>query len=172
MSSDSYNRWGWVTIVSTCALSVVWVLYFMFVQVDVDLDEEREIEIAAMTESVDISKITDYWISSELMVQKGKEIYGQYCSLCHGTTGRGDGIAGRGLKPAPRNFIKGAWKFGGQSKDIYQIISKGSPETSMAAFSHVPKLERWALVHFVRSLSKKRTKDNLEKLKDFALSSN
>lgn len=171
MSLDSYNKWGWITVLLTCALSVTWILYFMFVQVPIDLDEVGEVSPPVESIPLDISGVKDYWLTSELMVAKGKELYNQYCALCHGPTGKGDGVAGRGLKPAPRNFISGDWKYGGRSQDLYNIITKGSPGTSMASFSHVPKLERWALVHFVRSLTKKPVKDSPEQLKNFATQS-
>ena len=166
--SDSYNKWGWIVLIITVSFSVVWILYFMIVQVPVDLGEETNIPPVIAGVSVDISQVEDYWVSGELMVQKGAEVYAVYCALCHGATGRGDGVAGRGLKPPPRDFIEGDWKYGGNSINLFTIITKGSEGTSMASFSHIQKLERWALVHFIRSLTKKPVPDDPTQTKEFA----
>ena len=84
-------------------------------------------------------------------------------------TGRGDGTAGRGLQPPPRDFTEGDWKYGGSSIDLFTVITQGSEGTSMASFSHIPKLERWALVHFIRSLTKKPVPDDPDQVKEFAI---
>lgn len=165
--SDSYNKWGWIVLLSSMGLSTIWVLYFMLVQVNVDLGEAEAPAPLVSGQSVDISEIEDYWMSSDPMVQKGQEVYMMYCALCHGNQGRGDGIAGRGLKPPPRDFSKGDWRYGGTRIGIYEIVSQGSEGTSMAAFSHIPKRERWALVHFVRSLGQP-VSDEDQKTKEFA----
>ena len=167
--SDSYNKWGWIVLITTVSLSVAWILYFMIIQVPVDLGEETYIPPVIAGVSVDISQVQDYWISGELMVQKGAEVYATYCALCHGATGRGDGVAGRGLKPPPRDFIEGDWKYGGSSINLFKVITDGSEGTSMASFSHIPKLERWALVHFIRSLTKKPVPDDPAQTKEFAV---
>ena len=78
--SDSYNKWGWAVLITTVSLSVVWILYFMIVQVPVDLGEETYIPPVIAGASVDISQVKDYWISGELMVQKGAEVYATYCA--------------------------------------------------------------------------------------------
>ena len=168
MPDTSYNKWGWVVLLSTVFVSVLWVLYFMIVIEPVDLGEESNVIPVIAGVRTDVGAVKDYWMSSDLMIQKGAEVYSIYCALCHGAQGRGDGVAGRGLNPPPRNFYLGDWKFGGTSIDIFKVITQGSKGTSMAAFSHIPKKERWALVHFVRSLSKDSIPDDLNKTKEFA----
>ena len=96
--SQSYNKGGWIVFISCLCFSVVWVLYFMIFSVPVDLDEVADIPVP-IVKNIDISQVQDYWIESELMVQKGAQIYSTYCALCHGVRGKGDGIAGKSLKP-------------------------------------------------------------------------
>jgi mono/diheme cytochrome c family protein len=43
----------------------------------------------------------------------GKEQYVQYCRPCHGDNGDGKGISATGLRPPPRDFTQGLFKFGG-----------------------------------------------------------
>ena len=102
------------------------------------------------------------------MIRKGAEVYSTYCALCHGPQGKGDGIAGRGLKPPPRDFTEGDWKHGGTRIDLFKIITAGSEGTSMAPFAHIAKKERWALVHFIRSLTKNKISDDSAHTQEFA----
>ncbi|MCF8058288.1 MAG: c-type cytochrome [Bacteriovoracaceae bacterium] len=45
-------------------------------------------------------------------LNKGKQIYSEYCMACHGVNGDGNGVAAKGLQPPPRNFKLGIIKFG------------------------------------------------------------
>lgn len=90
----------------------------------------------------------------ELLAQ-GSAIYQVHCKSCHGEEGGGDGFAAASLRPAPRNFKSGEWRFGGTPLQVYRTISMGSPGTGMASFSGLSIKERLSLAHFVRSLSPK-----------------
>ena len=172
--SQGYNQGGWLVLLACVLSSTVLVLFFMGGFISVDLGESEDdipqSVLAAVAEAVDISQVEDFWKTSDVMVQKGAQVYSTYCALCHGATGIGDGIAGRGLTPPPRNFTKNDWKFGGSSISLFTVITKGSEGTSMASFSHIPKKERWALVHFIRSLNEQPIPDDLAKTKEFAQS--
>ena len=108
------------------------------------------------------------WISSRDLIAHGKKIYKTNCAICHGATGAGDGIAGKSLRPPPRSFIEGEWKQGGDSINLYKSITNGVKGSSMAGFKHLPKKDRWALVHFIRSITKKKIPDNANELASFA----
>ncbi len=43
-------------------------------------------------------------LSSVLAAQNGESIYKDYCAVCHGESGKGDGPAGVGLNPKPKDF--------------------------------------------------------------------
>lgn len=98
--------------------------------------------------------------SSPALIEKGKASYVKNCVLCHGETGKGDGIAGKALKPAPRNFITDAFK-GKDGKGkiekptvqiIYDTITDGITGTMMAPFKHIPEDERWGMSYFILKL--------------------
>src|SRR5207249_2413789 len=76
----------------------------------------------------------------------------------------GDGPAAVALNPKPRNFHEGYWKYGGGVARIVQTVSTGSPGTAMAAFTNIPLEDRFALAHYVRSLSPKPGEDKPEDL--------
>src|SRR4051812_19034721 len=44
-------------------------------------------------------------------LQEGHDAYMLYCYACHGENGDGHGPSSYGLRPAPRDFTKGIFKF-------------------------------------------------------------
>ncbi len=57
-----------------------------------------------MVQGVKDFKYYEPWTSPEFgmaSVDRGKVVYKEYCSQCHGATGKGDGPAGSGLEPKP-----------------------------------------------------------------------
>lgn len=85
------------------------------------------------------------------LIETGKAVYAQNCITCHGTNGLGDGPAAAALNPKPRNFASGEWKNGGAPSQIYTTLTKGY--NTMPAFSTLSIKERWALTHFIRTIS-------------------
>jgi len=98
------------------------------------------------------------------LVAKGKSLFAVNCASCHGANGFGDGPAAVALNPKPRNFHEGYWKYGGGVARVVRTISTGSPGTAMTAFTNIPLEDRFALAHFVRSLSPKPEEDKAEDL--------
>ena len=90
---------------------------------------------------------------------EGKKLYAQYCVVCHGDKGRGDGIAAAGLTPKPADHS--SEKIQKQSDGaIYWKMTNGRPP--MAAYNATLKEEqRWALVTYIRTLAApvKKAKD-------------
>ncbi len=89
---------------------------------------------------------------NEDATKKGKKLYAQMCSICHGDKGKGDGIAGAALKPTPANFT--SEKVQDESDGaIFWKMSEG--RTPMAAYKGSLKEEqRWQLVNYIRTLKK------------------
>ena len=88
------------------------------------------------------------------LVDKGKELFRTNCASCHGDDGQGDGLTAGTLNPKPRNFHSlGAWKNGSKVSQIFKTLQEGIPGGAMAAFNYMPPLERFALIHYIRSLS-------------------
>jgi len=48
----------------------------------------------------------------------GKALYGEYCAVCHGTAGKGDGPAAAALKEAPPDLTQIASKNGGKFPEL------------------------------------------------------
>ena len=169
MKKDSfYNKYGFLFFLGTLFFSSLWVLYFMFFNNSIDLGE---LEVSGASKVATEGNLTEEdkkipWLSSESLIQHGRKIYKTQCALCHGEKGLGDGSPG--LVPAPRNLVEGKWKQGGSSKALFLTLEKGVPGSSMVSFKHLPKIDRWALVHYMRSLTKNKVPDDSKKLEEFA----
>ena len=85
------------------------------------------------------------------------------CFTCHGMTGKGDGPAGAAIKPPPRDFSKGDFKFDankdgtpGTDEDLALIIKNGAGpyggNVMMAPWGHLSEKEIQDVVAYVRSL--------------------
>jgi mono/diheme cytochrome c family protein len=91
----------------------------------------------------------------ELLAQ-GKKLYEQNCMPCHGPKGDGKGPAGALLKPPPRDFNRplSQWTYSkGDLKKVFDVISKGIPNTSMVKWDQLSEQDRWALVYFVEGFA-------------------
>ena len=80
----------------------------------------------------------------------GKQLYTQFCAICHGKKGKGDGVAGMALKPRPSNFTKEIVQKQSDGA-IYWKVTEGKPP--MAAYKEtLTDEQRWQLVNYIRSL--------------------
>lgn len=99
-------------------------------------------------------------IGSEEQRQAGKELYGRYCSQCHGDQGDGKGVAAPRLKPRPRDFTRGIYKLrttpSGSlptTTDIVRSIRHGLPYTSMPPWPQLSDREVTELAYYIKSFS-------------------
>lgn len=86
-------------------------------------------------------------------LERGKILYEQYCVVCHGETGAGDGSAvGENRFPAtyaPMNLTRED-ALGLTDGYIFGIISNG--RTLMPSYRRIPSDDRWYIVNYVRQL--------------------
>lgn len=55
----------------------------------------------------------------------GKEKYNTLCAVCHGTSGKGDGLAAAGLQVKPRDHTNGNYMNGQTDQRLFDVIKKG-----------------------------------------------
>jgi copper transport protein len=83
----------------------------------------------------------------------GQLLYSQSCLACHGATGRGDGPAGRALRPPPADF-RVHMAAGHTDGQLFDWLSNGVPGTSMPAFRDQLSVEdRWNLINYLRTFA-------------------
>lgn len=95
-----------------------------------------------MSQGVNDFKYYEPWTSAEFdkaSVSRGKTLYKEYCSQCHGATGKGDGPAASGLDPKPAihaniPFEKLPMEY------LYNVINHGGP-----AIGKSPNMPYWNL---------------------------
>jgi len=65
---------------------------------------------------------------------EGKKLYTNYCSACHGDTGRGDGPSGRALPARPADHTNGAVMNQLNDKFLVDVITKGGSAIGKSSF--------------------------------------
>jgi mono/diheme cytochrome c family protein len=167
-NNDQYNKGGLVAFVFSMVFCFVFFVYIAFVHPGVDLKEVAETVPADGVPVFNMSSVEKPWVPNEEVAKHGAKVYATNCAVCHGAEGKGDGAAGAGLNPKPRNLVAGGWKQGGDSISQYKTLQNGIPGGSMASFKHLPKADRWALVQFIHSITQDKTADDPEALEKFA----
>jgi mono/diheme cytochrome c family protein len=90
--------------------------------------------------------------------EEGQILYGQFCAVCHGVGGKGDGPTAAALDPRPADHTDAAYMGALSDAQLYEVIEKGG-----AAVGKSPLMTPWGgvltdeqirdLVAFVRTLS-------------------
>ncbi|GMQ82542.1 MAG: cytochrome c/FTR1 family iron permease [Rhodothermia bacterium] len=83
---------------------------------------------------------------------KGKQLFAEYCSLCHGSSGAGDGPAASALTPRPSDFVGGERIPLLAPFQVYNTMRLGVEGTAMQAFGELSDQDVWNLAFFVKSL--------------------
>jgi mono/diheme cytochrome c family protein len=85
-------------------------------------------------------------------VKQGKSIYAQFCAICHGDKGKGDGIAGGSLSPKPANFTTEIFNKQTDGAVFWKLTEGRAP---MAGYKEtLSETKRWQLVNYLKSLKK------------------
>jgi mono/diheme cytochrome c family protein len=94
-------------------------------------------------------------------LDRGEQLYGTYCRVCHGDTGLGDGpVSNASVRRGP---FSGVYPLVGLTTGrsdgyIYNVIKIGNggvPGFRMPAYGRIPAEDRWHLVNYVRYLVRK-----------------
>jgi mono/diheme cytochrome c family protein len=100
------------------------------------------------------------WAQENL--KTGESVYRENCAACHGESGDGKGPEANRLETKPRDFTAGIYKFrttpSGSlplDQDIFRTITQGVRGTSMLAQLQLSEQERWAVVQYLKTFSRR-----------------
>ena len=103
-------------------------------------------------------------------LNKGKQIYAEYCMACHGVNGDGKGVAAKGLKVPPRNFQQGIYKFGHvvsgelpHDEDFFKLLHEGLNGTAMLPWD-LTRGQMDAVVQYIKTFAPKAWEGKDKKL--------
>ena len=113
------------------------------------VEKDLQLQEAKVIPPVDVLSIID---PSPEIIAKGKMLFEQNCSSCHGNAGKGDGPAGEALDPKPRNYTQSTgWKNGMKLSEIYKTLEEGIPGSGMASYNYLLPEDKLALGTYIRS---------------------
>lgn len=90
--------------------------------------------------------------ADQSVLKEGKKLYVQMCAMCHGDTGKGDGIAGTAFDPRPANFNTVMVQDQSDGAIFWKMTKGRTPMLAYEAF--LSEKQRWVLVNYIRELSK------------------
>src|SRR5437867_1761932 len=92
-------------------------------------------------------------------LNEGQRRFMLYCRPCHGEKGDGKGPSSPGLRPPPRDFTLGTFKFGAvpggtlpHDEDIVRIVRNGLHGTAMLAWD-VPEQDLQNIIQYIKTFS-------------------
>lgn len=92
-------------------------------------------------------------------LNEGRIAYLQYCRACHGDKGDGRGPAAEGLRPPPRNFTQGEFKFGWvldsklpRDEDLVRIVQSNLHGSAMIGWE-IPDAQLRNIIQYIKTLS-------------------
>ena len=93
-------------------------------------------------------------------LNQGYEAYMLYCYACHGEKGDGHGPSSYGLRPPPRDFTKGIFKFARvrssdelpHDDDLFRIVRGGLHGTAMLPWD-IPDIELDKVIQYIKTFA-------------------
>lgn len=172
-STDPYNKSGFIIFIGSMVVTTIFFIYISFIHPGVtNLDKNLVLDYDPNDSSkkFDLTSVEEPWVTSEDMISAGKKSYAANCVACHAADYTGVKAMGA------RDLVEGKWKMGGTSIDLFKTLQNGlkqdpSVPAMMVSFKHLPKNERWALVHLIKSITENKTGDNTAELESFGKSS-
>lgn len=126
-------------------LSLIALIMFSFRGIN-DLEQERWVAPVAA------DSLVNPYLIEPLTLPQGQEVFVIHCAPCHGTRGKGDGIAAKDLKIKPVPF-QNKRVMEQSNGALFWKIREGRGE--MPSFrSSISEEQKWQMVEYIRDISK------------------
>ncbi len=168
-NQDFHNKSGLFAFLGSIAFVCTLFIYLVVVNKGVDLDEKVQDPAPKDAPVYILASEKEPWIVNENIVKAGAKIYSANCASCHGV--KGDLVGG---VPNARNLIVGQWTQGEGLTAHFKVLQNGikdasGNQTAMVSFSSQLKAyERWAVIHFIDSITNNKSKESAEVIAEFA----
>ena len=97
--------------------------------------------------------IKNPFVNNAAITDSGKVLYGKICTVCHGTSGKGDGVAAAGLSVRPADHTSANVQMQTDGSLFYEMSNGHAP---MPAYKDVLTVkQRWSLINYIRTLKPK-----------------
>jgi mono/diheme cytochrome c family protein len=94
-------------------------------------------------------------VNDDGAIARGKVVFANFCTPCHGVTGNGDGlVVQRGYPAPPSLYAENARKI--RDGQIFHILSYGQKNMPSYA-SQISREDRWNVIAYVRSIQMQAT---------------
>ena len=163
-NQDHHNQGGLIAFVGSMIFVFCFFFYIVFVNKGVTLDEKVSDPNPPGAVKFDLAGVKEPWVGSPEVVTAGGKLFKQNCALCHGP--KGDLVGGL---PNARNMVEGKWKAGDGLVSHFKVLQNGLPGTQMVSFKATLKpYERWAILHYIETMTTNKSKDKPEEVAAFA----
>lgn len=108
------------------------------------------------SQPADLPPDLDARVASDSARRSGRQLYLEYCALCHGE--RGDGLGARvsAFATPPRDFTSQAWRQSVTPPRVFRSIRNGIPGTAMPGWRALGDDALADLTAYVLSLAQQR----------------
>lgn len=98
------------------------------------------------------NQLKNPFAGNEGILPDAKKLYTTYCTPCHGSKGKGDGIAAAALKPKPADHTSEVVQKETDGS-LYWKVTEG--RTVMPTYKQaLTDNQRWELINYIRTLSR------------------
>lgn len=165
-NQDFHNKSGMIAFVGSIIFVSLFFIYMVTLNKGVDLGEKIEIPASGDAPAYNLAAEKEPWIENPEIVKAGAKVFKQNCAICHGANG--DLVGGT---PTARNLVQGQWTQGEGIISHFKVLQNGINGTAMVSFKGTLKAsERWAVLHFIETLTTNKSKDKPEDVATFAKS--
>ena len=119
-----------------------------------DISQVKEVTDLSLKEPRSVPPIDILKMSkpTDELIAKGKTIFSNICSTCHGIEGAGAGPGAVGLNPAPRNFTQNeGWINGRTISGMFTTLEDGIPNSAMVAYDYLTPEDKLSVIHYIRT---------------------